>query len=336
MKQLKWLGGLAAMALLLSKPQAAVDGAARAMAHWYASVAPALFPFLALMPLLTCEAAIAAYEALLARFMGVCFNLPGAAAPGMIVGMTAGTPAGALAAKDVAARGGMNRGQLQRLAAAGAGFSPAFLVGGVGAGMLHSAALGWKLFSAQLLTQITLMALLRHAWAGRIEPVEAAGGEIEDRPIRRAVWTILTICGYMTLFGALSAVLGAWVGKGPADALLCLLDVPSGALRVAEMALKEEVRLSLLAGMCNFGGLCVIAQSLGALKGCGVSPWEYAGIRILAGLLGAGYMALLQKLPFPTEAQYIEAIWRKPLAVGALITAVLAAIILRKSKKPIS
>ena len=336
MKHLKWLGGLAAMALLLSRPQAAADGAARAMAHWYASVAPALFPFLALMPLLTCEAAVAAYEALLARFMEVCFNLPGAAAPGMIVGMAAGTPAGALAARDVAARGGMNRGQLQRLAVASAGFSPAFLVGGVGAGMLNSAALGWKLFSAQLLTQITLMALLRHAWEGRAESVEAAGGEIGDRPIHGAVWTMLTICGYMTLFGALSAVLGAWVGEGPADALLCLLDVPSGALRVAGMALREDVRLPLLAGMCNFGGLCVIAQSLGTLRGCGVSPWEYAGVRALAGLLGAGYMALLQRLPYPAEAQCIEAIWRKPLAAGALITAVLAAVVLKKLKRTIS
>ena len=209
-------------------------------------------------------------------------------------------------------------------------------VGGVGAGMLHSAASGWKLFSAQLLTQITLMALLRHAWEGRAESVEAAGGETGDRPIRAAVWAILTICGYMTLFGALSAVLGAWVGEGSADALLCLLDVPSGALRVAGMALREDVRLPLLAGMCNFGGLCVIAQSLGALKGCGVSPWEYGGVRVLAGLIGAGYMALLQKLPFPAEAQYIGAMWRKPLAAGALVTAVLAAIVLRKYRKPIS
>ena len=50
MKYLKWLAGLAAMALLLSSPQDAARGAARAMAQWHASVAPALFPLLALMP----------------------------------------------------------------------------------------------------------------------------------------------------------------------------------------------------------------------------------------------------------------------------------------------
>jgi len=195
LKHLKWLGGMAVVALLLSKPQAASRGAAEAMARWYASVAPALFPFLALMPLLTSGEAAAAYEALLARPMGGCFRLPGAAAPGMIIGMAAGTPAGALAARNVAAEAGMNRGQLQRLVAATAGFSPAFLVGGIGVGMLNSAALGWKLWVAQLLTQITLMILLRGAWKRRMEGIEAVGGAVGDQPILGAVMGILTIWG---------------------------------------------------------------------------------------------------------------------------------------------
>ena len=323
MKHLKWLGGLAAMALLLSRPQAAARGAAVAMAQWHASVAPALFPFLALMPLLTCGEAIEAYGSLMARPMEFCFKLPGAAAPGMIVGMAAGTPAGALAARDIAARSGMNRGQLQRLASATAGFSPAFLVGGVGAGMLRSPALGWKLLATQLLTQLTLLLWLRRAWAGRMEPVGAAGFAPEDRPIRGAVLGILTICGYMTLFGALAGALGEWTDRGIADAAICLLDVPSGALWMSGMALQECVMLPLIAGMCGFGGLCVIAQSLGALKGCGVNPWEYVGVRALAGLLSAGYMALLQRLPALRNSRLIEPIRENPLAAGALLATLL-------------
>ena len=87
MKHLKWLGGLAAMALLLSSPQDAARGAARAMAQWHASVAPALFPFLALMPLLTCDEAATVYELLLRRAMRALFDLPGSTAPALAVGM---------------------------------------------------------------------------------------------------------------------------------------------------------------------------------------------------------------------------------------------------------
>ena len=336
MKHLKWLGGLAAVAVLLSQPQAAARGAARAMAQWQASVAPALFPFLALMPLLTCGEATATYEALLARPMAACFNLPGAAAPGMIIGVLAGAPAGALAAREAAARGGMSRGQLQRLAAANAGFSPAFLVGGIGAGMLNSPALGWKLLGAQLLTQFTLLILFRRAWTGHGEPVEAAGNSTEDHPVRGAVLVILTICGYMTLFGALAGALGAWMGDGPAGALLCLLDVPSGALRICGMGLPGRVLLPALAGMCGFGGMCVIAQSLGALSGCGMYPGEYIGVRVLAGLLGAGYMALLQRLTMLTDLRPIEPIRQNPLAFGALVVALLAMPMLIKRIKSVS
>ena len=333
MKHLKWLGGLAAMALLLSSPQDAARGAARAMAQWHASVAPALFPFLALMPLLTSGEAMAAYEALLSPFMGKCFNLPGAAAPGMIAGMVAGTPAGALAARNIAARGDLNRGQLQRLAAATAGFSPAFLVGGVGAGMLNSAAAGWKLVGAQLLTQIALLALSGRGRQARPEPVAAAGIERQTHPIRGAVQGVLTICGYMALFGALTGALGKWVDGGASDILLCLLDVPSGALRIAGLALPDSAKLPLLAGMCGFGGLCLIAQSLDALRGCGVSAGGYVAVRALAGLLGAGFAAALQMLPPPEDVRWIEPIRRNPLATGALATALLAIPVLKSQMR---
>jgi len=335
-KQLKWLGGLAAMALLLSRPQAAARGAAEAMVQWHASVAPALFPFLALMPLLTGDEAIGAYRALLARPMAACFNLPGAAVPGVIVGMAAGTPAGALAARDIAAHAHMTRGQLQRLAMATAGFSPAFLVGGIGAGMLGNPGVGWRLLASQALTQLTLLLSLRHAWTGPAEPVEAIAGTTGDRPIRGAVMGILTICGYMTLFGALTGAMAEWMGGVAADVLLCVLDVPSGALRVTGMALPESVRLPLLAGMCGFGGMCAIAQSLGALRGCGVHTGVYMGVRMLAGALSAGYMALLQCLPTVAELPLIRPIREKPLAAGALVAAILACPMLARQIKSIS
>ena len=81
MKKMRWAGGLLLMALLLSRPQAAAQAAARAMAHWYAAVAPSVFPFLALMPLLTCREAARVYERALGRAMGALFDLPGAKSP---------------------------------------------------------------------------------------------------------------------------------------------------------------------------------------------------------------------------------------------------------------
>ena len=46
----------------------------------------------------------------------------------MIIGMVAGMPAGVVAARDIAARSGMNRGQLHRVAVASSGFTEAVRV----------------------------------------------------------------------------------------------------------------------------------------------------------------------------------------------------------------
>ena len=158
---LKWLAGLAMAALLLMSPEAAVNGAREAMAQWVYAVAPALFPFMALLPLLTCEAALEVYERLLGGLTRRLYDLPGGAAPALAVGMLAGSPAGCAAVKRVAARTPMTRGQARRLAVACCGLSPAFLITGIGAALLGDVGCGHILLRSQIAAQLTLPLLLR-------------------------------------------------------------------------------------------------------------------------------------------------------------------------------
>ncbi len=331
-----WLGGLLLTALLLSRPQAAATGAARAMARWYETVAPSLFPFLALMPLLTGAAATRVYEAIFGGMTEALFGLPGAAAPAILIGMACGTPAGVLAARGAAARSGMNRGQLHRLAIAMTGFSPAFLVGGIGMGMLGSPRAGALLLVAQIMTQMTMALLLRRAWRDRTQPVDMPGRGAERAPVREAVMILLTIGGYMALFGSVAAVFSVYIGSKASNALLCLLDVPSGALVLAESGMDAGRKLILTAGMCGFGGLCLIAQNLGALKGCGAKLTECMGLRALAASVSMGYMALLVRLPSPDTGFWAAAIRANPLAAAGLAASLLALPVLIGLKKSIS
>lgn len=314
------LAGLLLAALLLARPQAAAAGALAAMARWHDAVAPSVFPFLALLPLLTGDEAIRAYAALLGRAAEALFKLPGAAASAMVVGMAAGTPAGAIAARRVAARSGMNRGQLQRLAVIATGFSPAFLIGGIGAGLLGSVPLGWRLALAQALTQLTLALLLRNAWADRTEPVPAADPAREEAPVRGAVLTALTIGGYMALFGALGAAARSIAG-GAADGLLCALDVPTGASLIASLPLEPSAKLVCLAAICGFGGVCAILQGLGALQDCGIRAGECFALRALAGALCAGWALLLGEIG---RIGPPHALRSQPLAAAGLCVSLLA------------
>ena len=195
MKKVKWIAGLALGTALLIWPEASVNGARQAAAQWYASVAPSLFPFLALLPLITCREAAQTYERLLGRWMQAALRLPGAAAPAFAVGMVAGSPAGAMAARRIAAQNGMNQGQLLRLAVAACGLSPAFLITGIGATLLGSASAGFALLRAQIAVQLILALILRGAWKDRTDPVPPLPDVAMEQPVRAAVTAVLSVCG---------------------------------------------------------------------------------------------------------------------------------------------
>ena len=132
MKRTKFLGAVLIFLLILLKPQQAATSAQQAMAAWYSSVAPALFPFLVLMPLLTSKEACVAYERLFGRWMRPVFRLPGSAVPAVIAGMIAGSPGGAIALRRVVSNSGLTGPEARRIALAVGGVSPAYLIMGVG------------------------------------------------------------------------------------------------------------------------------------------------------------------------------------------------------------
>ena len=280
----KWLLGMALTGLLLSQPQAAADAAREAMAQWVHTVAPSLFPFMALMPLLTCPEALGVYEALFGKMMGGLFRLPGASASAVAVGLLAGSPAGCAAARRVAGRGGMTRGQLERLSAACCGLSPGFLISGVGAGMLGSAGMGAVLLRSQAMAQLALLALP----ASDDSRTVIQTGTAEDGPsLRDAVLAILNVAGYMALFSAISGAVGSVLGTAAGRAALIATDVTSGARIVSGWTLDRAVTLPALSALTTFGGACVCAQNLSVLKGSGVRPAVFIARRLLAAAVAA-------------------------------------------------
>lgn len=283
---LKWLLGAAGALLLLWAPEAAANGAREAMAQWYHAVAPTLFPFMALTPLLTCAEAASVYERPLGGFMRGVFRMPGAAAPALAAGMLAGSPAGTMIARRTAANAGMSRGQLQRLAIACAGLSPAFLISGVGARLLGDARLGHVLLKsqlgAQLLTPLALTPFLRD-----VSPVDVG----EEGAGTSPVLSILNVCGFMALFGALTAAFGSLTSARVGRWCLLGLDINAGARIVAEGALPPRIKLIALSALTGFGGLCVGMQNLHVLKGI-MSPFCFFAGRLLVSCLAAGLTAL--------------------------------------------
>lgn len=278
-----WIAA-ALMAGILVRPESAVAGAQRAMALWCTSVAPSLFPFLALLPALTGSEACAAYDFLLSGAMRRAFHLPGAAAPAVVVGMIAGSPGGAIAITRVAQSANLHPADARRIALAVSGVSPAYLILGVGHGLYGSMRFGCTLAAIQFGIQLALLFLLRGV-------LPAEGGLIRTRPMENrgpdgmlgAVERMLTICGYMVFFGAIASVLASFAGRDIGLASLLVLDLPSG---LAELAGRSFPGRMLIQGAAiGFGGLCIAAQNLDALREVGVRPRQYLAVRGVAAAL---------------------------------------------------
>lgn len=323
MKQ--WFAGAVAVALLLARPEAAANAAREALAQWYRVVAPALFPFMALMPLLTSDESLHFYERIFGGLMGL-FGLPGAAASAVAVGLLAGSPAGCFAARRAAAGSGMNRGQLERLSAACCGLSPGFLISGVGAGMLGSAALGHILLRSQVAAQLILLALPAGREAG---PIQVPPVAARDDSVGGAVRAVLGVAGYMALFAALAGALGALAGERIGNAALALMDVTSGARVVSAAALPMPAKLALLSGLTTFGGVCVCAQNLAALAGCGVRAAPFVARRAFAAAMAA--LLTWAQLRYPPRV-FISAA-PDPLKVACLAAVLMAIPAIYRLKK---
>lgn len=286
MKKAKlWIAAALLLGILI-RPNAAVAGAQCAMRVWCTSVAPALFPFLALMPVLTGPEACAAYNSLLSGPMRRLFHLPGAAATAALIGMIAGSPGGAIAVCRIARSGGLRASEARRIALAVIGVSPAYLMLGVGFGLYGSMSLGLALAAIQLCIQLALLWLLRGVLPERKEELPAlVDAPIRSDGMRGAVESVLVICGYMVLFGTIGSVVASFIGANVGLAVLLTADLPSG---LAELAARSFPGKMLIQGVAiGFGGLCIAAQNLDALRGIGVRATEYLAVRgVAAGLFG--------------------------------------------------
>lgn len=161
---MRWIGALFFVAALAIWPGVALEAARGAMEAWATSVAPALFPFVAAIPALTCPEARMAYEKWLGKAMRALFRVPGERQRRHRDWLSGGQPAGATALKQTMAGETYTRAEALRAAALVSGCSPMFLVGGVGTAMLGSHAAGLALMGAQL-GALILGGLFLRFWA---------------------------------------------------------------------------------------------------------------------------------------------------------------------------
>lgn len=308
---------------LMARPEASLIAARQAMALWAQAVAPALFPFMALLPLFTGEEARAIYRRVARRPMACLFRLPPEAAAAVAVGWIAGSPTGSLALARTAGNG-LNDRQALTAGILTSCCGPVFLVCSVGAGMFGDSLMGAKLLVCAGVAHVATALIVarmpaRHRGMDKAPALRNHGEDASA--MRAAVLGILTVGGWMSLFAVIGSALGQTVKP--------FLEVSAGCAQAA--CAGQEL---LAAFICGFGGVCAGCQNLDALKGLGVRSAPFFACKLLVGGLSAALYAALARLPWPRGTCQADSLRYAALAALGLALTITIIIWARGEKSP--
>lgn len=276
---------LGAGALLLLAPGESLRGARNGLSLCADVVIPSLFPFMCLSGLVIRSGLAEKAGRFLAPVTRFLFRLPGCAALALGLGIIGGYPVGASAAAELRKAGAIDQRQGNRLLCVSINSSPAFIVGAVGAGILHSAGAGLLLYAAHIGASLLLGVSL--GFADRLRP---GGAEKNRRPggkyeppaqafvysVAQAAGSMVSICGFVVLFAAFISLFQSIGMTDALAALLCRLfpcadaaffrSLLIGMLEVTNGCAEagKSGPLLLMPVLLSFSGFSVICQAMSA------------------------------------------------------------------------
>ena len=301
-------GCLAFLLLLLFDPAPALEGARRGLSLCGETVIPSLFPFLVLSGFIIQFGLAERLGRWMETATRLLFRLPGCAGTALILGAVGGYPVGAGAVGELRRRGLLSEAEAERLLCFCINSSPAFIIGAVGSGMLHSTAAGILLCAAHLGASFAVGLTLR--FGARRLPAE------NSRPARRppeephgvaetfvvsvtgSIRSVLSIAAFVVLFSSLNALLNdlgvpallaglaAHVAPPPSGDPLFYRRAVSGILEVTNGCAAASggggmEALLLLSLMLGWAGVSVQFQVVSMVRGSHVSARPFFFTRFL-------------------------------------------------------
>ena len=205
------------------------------------------------------------------------------------LGLFAGFPLGGKYVVDLYNERRISKEEATRLFCMVNNPSAAFVIVGVGTGMLRSSFLGLLLFSAVLISGYTV------GYIGKYTPPPSPCKSLcASEPwhlsalIRDATLTTVCVSGYVVFFSALTTVFTAIL---PNDLLRMLIVLPAevtgGCAYAASLGASLPLRMCLLGFVLGFGGICVGMQSEIYLREGSLKVATYYKRKLAQGVLCA-------------------------------------------------
>ena len=248
---------LIAMSFLILDSRCAADSAREALTLCARALIPSLFPLFVLGGMLVPALAQIRIPGL-SRILGFPEGY-------FLLGLLGGYPLGAACIAQAVERGDLHPKDAEQITGLCSLCGPGFLFGVVGA-LLSPRAAG-VLFLLQMEAALLTAAL----WpgAGDIRCQTQTQALSLPAALNRAVQSVLSVCGWVTLAAVAAGFLRRWVfpflGDGTAVVLTGLLELTNG-IYAAENS-GSQAQFVLCALFCSFGGVSVLLQIQGVSPG---------------------------------------------------------------------
>lgn len=286
MKKRIWVGifSAAGLLLLILDTKTALSGAAEGISLCLQTVIPSLFPFFVLSVLLT-STLLHFQRPAFRRICGV-LKIPENTLFLFLIGLLSGYPAGAQNVSAAYSGGQLSKDAASKLVTVCNNAGPAFIFG-MGIAVLGSARLSWLLWGIQILSAVCL-SMLSDTPKGQSLRKTVPPGISLTNALRRSVWNMGIVCGWVVLFRILLSFLGRWIfWMLPTTATFLIsgmLELANGCCSLPALPCAGT-RLLLFAFFCGFGGLCVTLQTLSVTTINDFSAGKYLFAKLTQGCI---------------------------------------------------
>ena len=293
---------------------------------WANSVVPSLFPFLVATELLSYTNVVNFISKKLDKLMRPIFNMPGASAYPLILGMLSGYPVGAKTVCQIYKEGLCTKREAELMLAYTNNSGPLFIMGTVGISMFGSSTIGLILLFTHILASISVGIIFGKKIGKKYKELNkdyvkvtyknvsfSNLGEVLSNSIIISIKTVLMIGGFVVIFSViisilknsgilnfLTKILSPILGNSNfiSGTLSGIIELTNGLYAISNIHVKAiSTNILLCAFLLGFGGFSVMLQILSVVSKEKLSIKPYIIGKILQAILATMYTFVILQLP---------------------------------------
>lgn len=291
-------------------PNLMIDSTKSSISLWATVILPSLFPFIILSSLIQNTALPLLFGKVLTPFTKLLFGLPGISSTAIFLGMIGGYPIGAKVTNDLLNDKSINLHDANHLITFVNNSGPLFMIGAIGIGIYKNIYIGILLLLSHYISSILIGFIGRFLKQKNNNRAKKSNinfkilklndiGNILTDSIKKSIDIVLTIGGFIIIFGILSTMLEQTkILSLISNSLLPMLktevtngvisgilEVTSGINKIATVNIPLLNKIIITSILVGFGGISIHFQTLSIISKSGINFAKYIIGKAFQGLL---------------------------------------------------